>query len=154
MQLFSSPDSPKPETFAALVDRLGGAEAIEALARRHSAFHRARHIKSAADLLRLILAYAPGGRSLRKLAAEAAASGVVDVSDVALLTRFRRCGDWLIALCENLFARRDERAGAQKWGPRHRRLAYRGTRQNLLSAASVLRCRRPADRRFRHYPAR
>src|ERR1700692_2105567 len=73
MQLFSSPDSPKPETFAALVDRLGGAEAIEALARRHSAFHRARHIKSAADLLRLILAYAPGGRSLRKLAAEAAA---------------------------------------------------------------------------------
>jgi hypothetical protein len=113
MQLFSSPDSPKPETFAALVDRLGGAEAIEALARRHSAFHRARHIKSAADLLRLILAYAPGGRSLRKLAAEAAASGVVDVSDVALLTRFRRCGDWLIALCENLLARRDESAGGR-----------------------------------------
>src|SRR5271155_2649099 len=111
MQLFSSPDSPKPETFAALVDRLGGAESIEALARRHSAFHRARHIKSAADLLRLILAYAPGGRSLRKLAAEAAASGVVDVSDVALLTPFRRCGDWLIALCENLLARRDESAG-------------------------------------------
>ena len=113
MQLFSSPDSPKPETFAALVDRLGGAEAIEALARRHSAFHRARHIKSAADLLRLILAYALGGRSLRKLAAEAAASGVVDVSDVALLTRFRRCGDWLIALCENLLARRDESAGGR-----------------------------------------
>ena len=89
------------------------AEAIEALARRHSAFHRARHIKSAADLLRLILAYAPGGRSLRKLAAEAAASGVVDVSDVALLTRFRRCGDWLIALCENLLARRDESAGGR-----------------------------------------
>ena len=113
MQLFSSPDSPKPETFAALVDRLGGAEAIEALARRHSAFHRARHIKSAADLLRLILAYAPGGRSLRKLAAEAAASGVVDVSDVALLMRFRRCGDWLIALCENLLARRDASAGGR-----------------------------------------
>src|SRR3984957_1099386 len=124
MQLFSSPDSPKPETFAALVDRPGGAEAIEALARRHSAFHRARHIKSAADLLRLILAYAPGGRSLRKLAAEAAASGVVDVSDVALLTRFRRCGDWLIALCENLLARRDESAagrGHKKGGPPTRR---------------------------------
>src|ERR1700684_2673991 len=113
MQLFSSPDSPRPETFAALLDRLGGAEAIEALARRHSAFHRARHIKSAADLLRLILAYAPGGRSLRKLAAEAAAVGVVDVSDVALLTRFRRCGDWLIALCENLLARRDASAGGR-----------------------------------------
>src|SRR6202051_5277686 len=38
---------------------------------------------------------------------------VVDVSDVALLTRFRRCGDWLIALCENLLARRDESAGGR-----------------------------------------
>src|ERR1700678_3597135 len=75
MQLFSSPCSTNPDMFAALVARLGGAEAIEALARRHSAFHRARHIKSAADLLRLILAYAPGGRSLRRLAAEAAATG-------------------------------------------------------------------------------
>src|SRR5580704_15786907 len=83
MQLFSSPDSPKPETFAALVDRLGGAEAIEALARRHSAFHRARHIKSAADLLRLILAYAPGGRSLRKLAAEAPPDIAERARDVA-----------------------------------------------------------------------
>jgi hypothetical protein len=43
MQLFSSPDSPKPETFAALVDRLGGAEAIEALAQRDL---RCRHPRS------------------------------------------------------------------------------------------------------------
>src|SRR5271156_114801 len=100
MQLFSSPDSPDLDTFADLVARLGGADAIDALARRHGAFHRARHIKSAADLLRLILAYAPGGRSLRKLAAEAAAVGFIDVSDVALLVRFRRCGDWLPPLCE------------------------------------------------------
>ena len=55
----------------------------------------------------------PAGVSLRKLAAEAAASGVVDVSDVALLMRFRRCGDWLIALCENLLARRDASAGGR-----------------------------------------
>ena len=108
MHLFSSPDPTDLAPFAALVARLGGAESIEVLARRHSAFHRARHIKSAADLLRLILAYAPGGRSLRRLAAEAAATGIVDVSDVALLARFRRCGDWLIALCENQLARRDE----------------------------------------------
>jgi len=112
MQLFSSPDSPDLDTFADLVARLGGADAIDALARRHGAFHRARHIKSAADLLRLILAYAPGGRSLRKLAAEAAAVGFIDVSDVALLVRFRRCGDWLVALCENLLPRRDKPAGA------------------------------------------
>ena len=58
-----------------------------------------------------MLAYAPGGRSLRRLAAEAAAAGVVDVSDVALLERFRGCGDWVIALCENLLANRDAPAG-------------------------------------------
>ncbi len=79
MQL-SLPDSAFLQTFAHLVLRLGGAAAIEALARRHGAFHRVRHIKSAVDLLRLMLAYAPGGRSPRRLATEAAAAGVVDVS--------------------------------------------------------------------------
>jgi len=107
MQLFSLPDSTQPDAFADLLRRLGGPDTIDALARRHGAFHRARHIKNAADLLRLMLAYAPGGRSLRTLAAEAVATGFLDVSDVALLDRFRRCGDWLIALCENLLPRRD-----------------------------------------------
>ena len=102
MQLLSLPELVQPDALADLLSRLGGPETIDALARRHGAFHRARHIKSAADLLRLMLAYAPGGRSLRILAAEAAACGFLDVSDVALLERFRRCGDWLIALCENL----------------------------------------------------
>src|ERR1700677_4867771 len=136
MQLFSSPDSTNPDMFAAVVDRLGGAEALEALARRHSAFHRARQIKSASDLLRLILAYAPGGRSLRKLAAEAAAVGVVDVSDVALLARFRRCGDWLIALCENLLARRDEPADGR-------------TRQNAVRLIDGSRIEGPGETCFR-----
>jgi Transposase DDE domain len=135
MQLFSPPDSTNPDMFAAVVDRLGGAEAIEALARRHSAFHRARHIKSAADLLRLILAYAPGGRSLRRLAAEAAATGIVDVSDVALLARFRRCGDWLIALCENQLARRDEPGGR--------------TRQNRVRLIDGSRIEGPGETCFR-----
>jgi hypothetical protein len=111
MQLFSLPDSASIASFADIVSRLGGSEAIDALARRHGAFHRARGIKTAVDLLRLILAYAPGGRSLRKLAAEAAAAGVVDVSDVALLERFRGCGDWLIALCEKLLPGRNAPAG-------------------------------------------
>ena len=107
MQLFSLPDLVQPDALASLLSRLGGPDAIDALARQHGAFHRARHIKSPADLLRLMLAYAPGGRSLRMLAAEAAACGFLDISDVALLDRFRRCGDWLIALCENLLPGRD-----------------------------------------------
>ena len=136
MQLVSSPDFIALETYAGLVSRLGGPEAIDVLARRHGAFHRARHIKSAVDLLRLMLAYAPGGRSLRRLAAEAAAAGVVDVSDVALLERFRGCGDWVIALCENLLANRDAPAGD-------------ATRQNRIRVIDGSRIEGPGETCFR-----
>ena len=96
---------PHSAAWMGIVARLGGADAIAASAREHGAFHRARGVKSAEDLLRLILAYGPGGRSLRVTAAEAAARGIADVSDVALLGRFRCCADWLTALCETVLAR-------------------------------------------------
>ena len=98
-------DLPLLEAWPDLVARLGGAEAIDASARHHGAFQRARNVKSPQDLLRLLLAYGPGGRSLRVTAAEAAACGIADVSDVALLDRFRRCADWLTALCEAVLAK-------------------------------------------------
>ena len=98
-------DSPQAGAWPDLMARLGGPETIAALAHQHKAFLRARGVKSPQDLLRLILAYAPGNRSLRLTAAEAAAVGIADVSDVALLDRFRRCADWLTALCEGLLAR-------------------------------------------------
>lgn len=104
-------DSSQLDAFGNIVARLGGAEAIAALARLHGAFQRPRGVKSAEDLLRLMLAYAPGGRSLRVTAAEAAACGIADVSDVALLERFRRCADWLMALCEDLLAASHQSAG-------------------------------------------
>jgi hypothetical protein len=62
------------------------------------AFLRARAIGSAVDLLRLILAYCLGERGLRSTAAWAAAMGLADISNVALLQRLRRCGDWLALL--------------------------------------------------------
>lgn len=92
------------DVWAGLVERLGGASELEAGARRHGAFKRAREVKSAEDLLRLILAYGPGGRSLRGMSAEAAGLGIADISDVALFNRFRLCADWLLALCERLLA--------------------------------------------------
>jgi Transposase DDE domain len=98
-------DSPQAGAWPELMARLGGPATIAALARQHKAFLRSRGVKSAEDLLRLILAYAPGDRSLRVTAAEAAACGIADVSDVALLDRFRRCADWLTALCERVLAR-------------------------------------------------
>lgn len=81
-----------------IVERLGGADALEASARETKAFLRPRVIGSAADLLRLILSYCLGNRGLRLTCAWAAASGLADISNVALLKRLRRCGDWLSLL--------------------------------------------------------
>jgi hypothetical protein len=83
------------QDWQAIVDRLGGADAIKGSARQAKAFVRARVIGSASDLLRLILAYCLGPGGLRSTAAWASAIGLVDISNVALLQRLRRCGDWL-----------------------------------------------------------
>ena len=66
--------------------------------RETKAFLRARAIATAVDLLRLILAYCLGERGLRSTAAWATAIGLADISNVALLQRLRRCGDWFALL--------------------------------------------------------
>lgn len=88
-----------------IVVRLGGAEALAKSAREHGAFIRARGVKSAEDLLRLVLMYGPGGQSLRSVAAHAAVGGVADVSNVALLDRFKSAAEWLECLCKEWLAR-------------------------------------------------
>jgi len=50
------------------------------------------------DLLWPVLAYCLGERGLRSTAAWAAAMGLAELSNVALLQRLRRCGDWLALL--------------------------------------------------------
>lgn len=84
--------------WSGVVARLGGAEALKLTARETKAFVRAREIKSAVDLLRLILAYCLGEQGLRSTAAWATSVGLVDISCVALLYRLRQCGDWLALL--------------------------------------------------------
>lgn len=81
---------------------LGGAERVNALAAETGAFTRARKIESAEVLLRLILMWAVGERSLMETAALAAEAGLADVSDVALVKRFAKAGDWLGALVSEL----------------------------------------------------
>jgi Transposase DDE domain len=78
-----------------IVVRLGGATALDKSAHEAKAFLRRRAFKTATDLLRMVLAYCLGEAGLRSTATWAAAVGLVDVSDVALLKRLRRCGDWL-----------------------------------------------------------
>ena len=91
-------ESPLDGDWDGIVDRLGGAVALEASARQTGAFRRARAIQTAVDLLRLILAYCLGKRGLRSTTAWATAIGLVDISNVALLYRLRQCGDWLAFL--------------------------------------------------------
>jgi hypothetical protein len=81
-----------------VVAQLGGADALDASAHKTKAFLRPREFKNAVDLLRIILAYCLGERGLRLTAAWATSVGLVDISNVALLYRLRRSGDWLALL--------------------------------------------------------
>ncbi len=68
---------------------------LEATARASGALVRRRAIRSAEMLLRLALAYGPGGLSLRAAAAWAGASGLADLSDTAVMKRLRKAAPWL-----------------------------------------------------------
>jgi len=99
-----------------MIDRMGGAMALASSARKHKAFLRPRALTSAADLVRLAFMYGPGGYSLRELAAMAAADGVADMSDVAVLQRLKRSADWLQVLCEEALGRAAKAIGADGGG--------------------------------------
>ena len=107
-----------------IVSRLGGAAALASTARICKAFLRPRGIRDAVDLLRIILAYCLGDRGLRATAAWAAASGLADISNPAILYRLRHCGDWLTVLIGQLL-------GASTPTPAHGRLI------RLIDASTV-----------------
>src|SRR6266704_1783682 len=73
-----------------ILDRFGGAAAIESSARRAKAFLRAREIPNAVALLRLILAYRLGPGGLRSPAAWASAIGLVEIPNGGLPQRLRQ----------------------------------------------------------------
>ena len=98
------PDSLLNEDWSRVVTRLGGAASLDQSARATKAFLRPREIRSAVDLLRLVLAYCLGERGLRATAAWAAALARTDVSNPAILHRLRQCGDWLNLLIGQLLA--------------------------------------------------
>jgi hypothetical protein len=78
-----------------LVAAVSAAIDLEATARTSGALVRRRAIRSAEMLLRLALAYGPGGLSLRAAAAWAGASGLADLSDTAVMKRLRQAAPWL-----------------------------------------------------------
>jgi hypothetical protein len=119
------------EDWGWVVERLGGASLISSIARETDAFVRARGIRSAIDLLRLLLSYCLGHVGLRGTAAWAEAMGVASVSDVALLGRFRNTTLWLSRLISGLLAR-----GCPE--------AAKGRLIRILDGSSVAKCGRNA----------
>jgi hypothetical protein len=117
-------DSLLNHDWSRIVSRLGGAAALASTARICKAFLRPRGVRNAVDLLRIILAYCLGERGLRATAAWAAASGLADISNPAILYRLRHCGDWLTVLIGQLL-------GASTPTPAHGRLI------RLIDASTV-----------------
>lgn len=95
-----------------LVKFVGGKARVNELAYATGAFSRSRKIADPEVLLQLLLMWTVGEQSLMDTAALAAEKGLVDVSDVALIKRFHKCGDWLGTLLgEVLIDRQTELAG-------------------------------------------
>jgi hypothetical protein len=107
-------DSLLNEDWSRVVAQLGGAGSLEQTARATKAFLRPREIRSAVDLLRLILGYCLGERGLRATAAWAAAVALTDVSNPAILYRLRQCGDWLSLLIGQLLANAVPQPGGKR----------------------------------------
>ncbi len=74
----------------------------EHLARSTGAVGRLRGFASVSDLVRTLLLHVGAGYSLRETAVRAKAAGLAEVSDVALLKRLRKAGDWWRLLCVEL----------------------------------------------------
>lgn len=81
--------------WSGLLEQLPGGLDLAAAARAQGAFVRPRGVRSAEALLRLALVYANTPLSLRATTAWAAATGVAELSDVALLYRLRQAESWL-----------------------------------------------------------
>jgi hypothetical protein len=64
-------------------------------ARERGAFRRARYTSDAASLLRLLLFHAVNDGGLRETVAQARASGIAQMSQVALFKRLHSAGAWL-----------------------------------------------------------
>lgn len=118
---------------------LRGLVDLDASARACGALVRRREIRSGEELLRLIMAWGPGGLSLRQAAAWAGASGIADLCDSALLLRIRQAADWLETLVSTVLEAR---------APMAARLASQGRLLRLVdgSTLSVAGASRPGWR--------
>jgi len=90
-------------------------EDLDARARHHQFFQRARGLTDAELWLRLILMHVAGGLSLEQTVVRARELEMADVSGVALFKRLRRAEPWLRDLCQHLLAEQQRRLGRCSW---------------------------------------
>ena len=88
--------------FPAVLARIPSQIDLEALAREVKAFQRPRGVRSATDLLRLALAWGPGGYSMQRVAAWAGERKIATLSEDALIQRLHNAGPFLEALTRQL----------------------------------------------------
>lgn len=93
------------------------------LARTHGALVRARGIKDADTLLRVILLHVATGLSLRQTVVRAKNAGLAEITDVALLKRLKASEPWLRCMTEHMLKQtRYRQALNRQWGDRRVRV--------------------------------
>jgi hypothetical protein len=88
--------SPPPiDHFPAFLARIPSHIDIEALARQTKAFQRPRGVRSGTDLMRLALAWGPGGYSMQRVVAWAGETNIATLTEDALIQRLHAAGAFL-----------------------------------------------------------
>ncbi len=95
-------------------------EDLDARARHHQFFQRARGLTDGERWLRLILMHVAGGLSLEQTALRARELGLAQVSGVALFKRLRKAEAWLQNLCQHLLSEQQSRLGQCAWPSQYR----------------------------------
>jgi hypothetical protein len=93
---------------------------LDARARQHQFFRRARGLTDGERWLRLILMHVAGGLSLEQTALRARELGLAEISGVALFKRLRNAEAWLQDLCQHLLAEQQRRLGQCVWPSEYR----------------------------------
>lgn len=95
-------------------------EDLDAQARQHQFFQRARGLTDGERWLRLILMHVAGGLSLEQTALRARELGLAHISGVALFKRLRKAEAWLQSLCQHLLAEQQSPLGRCAWPSQYR----------------------------------
>lgn len=90
-------------------------ENYEAQCTEQGAVRKWRGVKSAADLMMLILIHLMNGTSLLETSIIAKTAKLGNMSDVAFMNRLAQCKDWFVSICQSLLSRGQEHYQKPAW---------------------------------------